>query len=492
MALASSDLRFKITFDQVNGKLTFLDFTDYDSDSTIESIKGIVRVVSPREAIYQNEGWQGISFSSPDIETGSLSFDIENVDCETNFDLGDWDFSYKVQAILINGKSSLFSVDATYNYNFTLPTPTITPEFSKITSILTLTDETEYAVTYTDYNDEGVTGGVPTPNRSAVTRTVQAESNVNRLLTIVPPYKAGSLTTKTGTTSSLTIGPNCYTGTYELRINTKPIYKLSTWGTGTWIEVQTDLYATGNTTLENALNCFDYYASQITAINEKYLSLVGSNPREAEAYKQIRDNIGFYHNLFQIYEQIGEDTDWICTALEDILRKSGYLPVLRGNLPVEIPAIASDSSTPVEIPQWLSGVDDPADQLGENGYFYLNTTNSKVYKKATGTWVYQMTIQGSGNNAKDNVTVTSNYSSTDDDDLILVDSSYNTVDIQLAQSTAYSENKILKIKAKKLTNRIRILAYNGETIETTSRIYQIGSEGDTIELQLVGTNWEVI
>jgi hypothetical protein len=175
------------------------------------------------------------------------------------------------------------------------------------------------------------------------------------------------------------------------------------------------------------------------------------------------------------------------------LGKSGYLPIAKSNLPIEIEAIASSSSTSVEIPQWLSGIDPiPAASLGGNGDFYLDTTTSKVYKKASGTWVYQMTIQGSGGNAKDNVTVTSDYTSTDDDDLILVDSTYNTVDIQLAQSSEYTENKIIKVKAKRLTYRIRILAYNGETIETISRIYQIGSEGDTVELQLVGTNWEVI
>ena len=486
------NLRFKITFDQANQRLVFTDVTDYDSFTAIESILGIVKVVSPIETVYQNEGWQTVSFDSPDVTSGILSFAIENIDCESNFDTGLWQFFYKVQATYTTGGTDVFSVSPTYKYTFTPPTPDITPTFSKITSILTLTDSTVYDVVYDDYNDYSVPTGTPSPNTVTTTRTIQAESNVDRLLTIVPPYKAGSLTTKTGTTSSLTIGPNCYTGSYQLRVNTNPIYKLATWGSLTWIEVQFNLFATDNTVLEDTLNCFDYYATQITAINEKYLSLVGSNPREAEAYKQIRDNIGFYHNLFQIYEQIDEDTDWICTALEDILRKSGYLPVSHSTLPVEILPLATATTTTTDPNKWLNGVDTPADSLGSNDDFYLDTNTSKVYKKATGTWVYQMTIQGSGNNAKDNVTVTSDYTSTDDDDLILVDSSYNTVDIQLAQSTAYSENKILKIKAKKLTNRIRILAYNGETIETTSRIYQIGSEGDTIELQLVGTNWEVI
>ncbi len=36
---------------------------------------------------------------------------------------------------------------------------------------------------------------------------------------------------------------------------------------------------------------------------------------------------------------------------------------------------------------WLSGVGVPSDALGNNGDFYMNETNSDVYKKVAGTWV---------------------------------------------------------------------------------------------------------
>jgi hypothetical protein len=74
----------------------------------------------------------------------------------------------------------------------------------------------------------------------------------------------------------------------------------------------------------------------------------------------------------------------------------------------------------------------------------------------------------------------------------MVNSSYRTVDIQLGAASTMSDDKEFSIKAKTLVNRIRILAGVDETIEDVGvKNYTIGTEGDTIDIRLVGTNWEI-
>lgn len=112
---------------------------------------------------------------------------------------------------------------------------------------------------------------------------------------------------------------------------------------------------------------------------------------------------------------------------------------------------------------WYSGDGMPSGTLGKNSDFYLNNLNGDVYKKVSGVWVYQMTIQGVGSIATSQVfTSTSGqsvYAITGGYIVGAVDVYFNGVKLIPSEFVATNGTSVTINVAAQLDDIIEILKY---------------------------------
>jgi hypothetical protein len=112
---------------------------------------------------------------------------------------------------------------------------------------------------------------------------------------------------------------------------------------------------------------------------------------------------------------------------------------------------------------WYSGDGIPSATLGKNSDFYLNNLNGDVYKKVSGVWVYQMTIQGVGSIATSQVfTSTSGqsvYTITGGYIVGAVDVYFNGIKLIKTEYTATNGTSVTINVAAQLNDIVEILKY---------------------------------
>jgi len=284
-------------------------------------------------------------------------------------------------------------------------------------------------------------------------------------------------------------GPNCWTGNYDLYLQSTLYYKIEDWGATNWVQAIFNVYYESDVELGDSLSEFEKYASCITSINEKYESYLSSNPRRAEEYETVVNQISFYWGLYNIYKNDGRDVTYVTNKLLELLRKYEFCDAQSTSGSVEILPLGGGTAI-VDTNAWGSGTEIPESTYGSDDDFFLVTTSSRVYKKIDGSWTHIMTISGSGS-LRDSVVVTSDYTITNADEFVVVDATSSDIVLTLDDITNFDEEKEIKIKARDKTYDIRVDAADSETIETRS-YYSMMSEGDTIDIRPVGTNWEIV
>jgi hypothetical protein len=376
------DVKFCVFFNQGSAKIQIQDLTYAQHGATDDLIVGMLKIVSPLGIIYQNKNWAADDYSSPDISDDNIEAfksELDAIDIVDNFTIGTYTFYYKIS---IDGGVNGYEVSKSYIYNVTAPDTEVLDSFSRETSELTFYDLSDYKLTVIEGN-----------------RThYEYPTSTTKLLTIRPPMNVDALSTITSVTDSVTIGPNCYTGSYYLLLETDAVYVLATWGNYNWINVTFSVENQSTSDLSSVITCFTNYQECITAIDARYQVLVGTNPSKADAYKIIRDNITFYHGLSLIYERAGIDTTYCCTKLMELLRQFDFCSADPSTTPQEIIPTISGSGSGTDGTDgsvWYNGTAIPDATLGDNGDYFLVTTDSKVYYKVAGAWEYRMVLTGS-------------------------------------------------------------------------------------------------
>lgn len=496
-----SDIKFRVEFDQSAGVIKFADISDYEGNGVDPAdVVGIVKITSPSGVEYINSGYDAGVFTNPDVSDDNDLYNDTGlaVTMVDNFEFGIWYFNYKVYL----GSGSVLHVSRWFDYQIAPPTPTTTSVFDRDTSVLTFTDTSTYKVAFT-HSSYAISTPAPSPNPSPLTtatintiqtRVIKYPKTISRTILIRPvlvePPVDAVIDDVSSTGTTVTYGPNCYTGDYRLYLQTYAYYDIQDWGSDTWVKAIFKVYTQTTKTLSSETSEFELYASCITAINEQYESYLSSNPRKAQEYEIIVNKISFYWGLYNIYKNVGRTTSYVTNKLIDLLRKFSGCNVTQPTQSVEIfPIIGSDVTT-TTTNGWDSGTEIPAASYGENDDFFLVTTSSRVYKKIAGTWTHIMTISGSGQ-LRDSVVITTDYSITNSDEFIVVDAKTANITLTLDNIENFDDEKIISIKARTKTYNISIEAASGETIETRSS-YSIPSEGDTIDIRPVGTNWEIV
>lgn len=468
-------LRFQVGFDLINEAISFRDLIGLgylnDYGYPLADVKGIIRISGPKGVLYQNAGWEDDNFESPDISFDSeVPFYNSGIQLSsTDFVKGGYVFAYKVS--VDGGETSIGTKVNGFNYQIDLPSASLNFQVDKDRSMVTLTDAATYTISNLDENIE--------------------YDSITRLLTIRPPQNT-PLETVIGTTQSITMGPNIWTGNYDYMSQTELHYSLASWGDQVWVLLVIEVTATGSETVDSGTSCIENCLSCIRAINEKLLVYRNSSPRRAEMYEKLRSDISFYYGLYMMYVEAGIDTTYPCGKIQELLTIDGdCTSVVTSNGSTEIIATTGSSGGTIAIPdasKWYYGTVVPSSAFGNNADFFLKTDNNEIYTKENGAWIHIMTIQV--NEKTTTVTVTSDYTCGATDSFVLVDSRYRAVDINLPANGTVEDGFKLSIKAKKVSNTIRIVAADDQSIESAT-YYKFKSESDTIDLSLNGVNWEI-
>ena len=441
----SSALDFSIGFllNSSPADLTFQDTTDYTGQGiTASKVKGNLRLTSPVNVFYINTGYVAYDFTSPDINGGSsfiksaipLPLSSGQVLC------GNYRFEYRVKVeyaydtIGLDQSTKLIRVDGVLNtinqgdkieikggtandgiytvvsvslgstftgvyvaeaipavwdgdevvdviyetyktvdYCFITPTVEIEVTSDCLTSVLTSVDLTDYKV-------NGIS--------PLITRT-------HTLVYPIDPSTGSPISSNiTGSGATLTAGANIYTRVWTSIVSSVLSYSLQTWF-AVVATVQGQEYHDVKCSL-----CMCSFFNCYKAVYEKYKAALGAGvgSSTAERLNAILTRIVSLYQLYMLAIQCGYSTDYYCTEIKTILNTENCTCDTEAgdDVPVEvIPISGSGGSTTVIGSVWFSGAGAPSSSLGSNNDFYLDTAApNNIYKKVTGAWVLQMSIQG--------------------------------------------------------------------------------------------------
>jgi hypothetical protein len=178
-----------------------------------------------------------------------------------------------------------FYVDFTRDYCAEEPTGDLSVESSCLTSTVTATDDTDYNIS--------CNGTAVTPDSTSRVMTIIYPS------TIVPTPPASVVTAN----ASYTIGPNIYTGIYNVTLVTTCQYTLPSGLILVLPVVDQETH-----TVECS-NCMCEVYSCLASLVQQWISYLGTNWRRAEELKAILDKVDNYWMLYSIAIQCGETTE---------------------------------------------------------------------------------------------------------------------------------------------------------------------------------------
>ncbi len=401
--LLESNITFSIDFD-LTAETKDLEFTDllsadYDPTygKTLSNVLGILQISGPNGVLYTNVGWETDSFASPDIDGGtplwSKSVNLP-LDSEDEVQLGTYTIVYKLSVTAI---AAVFAtVTKTYDYQFETPTAVIGVTSSCKVSTMTIVDNTDYTVNIdgTDYDPVNI--------------LIDA---IGRDFTIRWPLSSGQ-SNDTSTAQSVTIGPNIWTGQYDILLDTEAIYNLEEWNSQTWVIVHAQIY--GEYTDVSGRSGYivenEDYSEQLYQafknIDDSFLTASKTNTKEAQRFEDVRNSLSYYMSMYEIAREHGYDTTFSVTKMRELVGEEGW-------------TLGSDTSSK-EVIAWasivagsttvgstiLNGTAVPATGLGSVGDYYIRTGNGHFYEKTgVAMWTYIMTIEGAAGAAGSQVSI---------------------------------------------------------------------------------------
>lgn len=391
--LTSADIVFRLTFN-LNSSPADIDFEDliageYNTvyGETLSDVLGLVKIVDPNGTIiYQNSGYADDDFSSPDIDGGTTTWTVEDkalpLDDDDEVVTGTYTAYYKLST---DGGTSVFAtVSKSYDYQFVDPTVDIDLSVACSTSELTSTDSTDYEVT--------IDGTTYTP------------SSKTRSHKIIKPEDAGCSLPVTATTDdkTRTIGgggtsdTDIWTRVWTTTISTVLSYNLATWGSKTWIIVNTTVEGSNNIDVRcsdcgcNIRTCID---NLVDSWQEKLNN--GELVRERELRTKVIKVLSAWMN-YQQAERCGEDPSAYCTEIVSIVQSEDCDCEDSGDSTDSVhvvPWVDSTGGSTSSCCAWSQGSGEPAG--GDNGDFYLQTTGWYIWYKTGGDWINLGSITGS-------------------------------------------------------------------------------------------------
>jgi hypothetical protein len=379
-ALVNGDLIFKVDFHLENSPkdLTFSDYTDYSLHGHgAETIKGLLKIVGPSGIAYQNAGYATDVFTSPDytglgsagyatLRKSAIALPLDSV---TGLpEIGTYTFYLKIQR---SGSATVLTTSKSYNYTYVAALPVLTVTSDCRVSTLTATDDTEYAV-----------GGID-------------PQTATRLMSVVFPLGSGQ-STQTTALDTLTVGPNIWTGDFNVSVSTALVYDMELWGTWNWFTiVDTVIGETVHEVVCEICTCALYNC--LAAVQTRYETARGTNLVEADRLLRQWTTLTGAWMLYRWAMQCGLDASVWCDKIVSVLAAENCTcTTSTTNVPEEV--IPWASITPgggSSCCQWHSGNGTPSGSLGSNDDFYLDTTAPhNVYKKISGTWTLLFAIDG--------------------------------------------------------------------------------------------------
>lgn len=393
--MASSIVNVTINFSAKT--LTISEGTDIVSTQEL-----IFKIVDPLgTTVYKNTGYDTQDFANPDIEAGTGNALVVDMPLDTNGEIIQGTYSLQYYSRVGVGVYKVTKAVATIIYCVDIPVVTIEVESDCLTSTLDSVDATEYELTCSCGSGTTVAATTVTYNYHTI---------------IYPATLETPITDQTTTTDTNSLAPNIWTGLYVSRISAYAVFNMplpaytgaiSYFIEGTLTGVQT-----------HTVLCDDCICQMFTCIHQiltNYLNLIGVDPSKAATYEHWLIKLNAFYMLYALAQRCGNEDEMrtICGEIKRIINDSGCVCCSDTNSneysTEVIPVIGSGAST-ITGTSWYDGVGLPAPTLGNNGDYYINTTDKYVYKKVTGAWVYQfaMTVTALVSNqllASDNTSV---------------------------------------------------------------------------------------
>lgn len=381
------EVKFTLNTDPMTLTYTDLLASLYNSQYglTLADVLGILKITGPNGILHKNAGWDTDDYSSPDIDGGTPDWVLDGVEVPSDDDGNAYSGDYIIQIKMsFNGGVST-SVNETYTFNFdyVAPTASIDVESDCKYSKLTATDETTYAITHDGESYDPIN-----------------DLDTDRDMTIRYPMSAGdppgSLSNVTGHTEETEVGPNIWTGNYDVYLYTDLTYEVELWSDGAGKAVIVDSISGETDHTVSCDECSCSYYTCIKQIDTRYQEARYEDLKEADRLARLRNDLTFYMQLYQSAKACDKDTAWICSKIAELSRSENCeCDTTQETTSVEVipwAAMASGGSSSTN--QWYSGSSVPSAGLGSDDDFYLRTTNGDVYKKLSGTWTVIMNISG--------------------------------------------------------------------------------------------------
>ena len=378
-------IKFSITFDVLNGLMTFTDITSgHGSGDT-----GVVKItyLDDGTIIKQSDDWllEPANWSAPDIDGSTSTWAIEDIPLPT-VPNGSYLFEYKFYDGL-----TMFTVTREFELNYTAPEVAIDLSMSCSTSELTLTDSTNYAAVFDNVSVDFTT--------------------MSRTKTLTKPAGSGCMITPltwtdTGSTPSVTVGGGAteddwiWTKVWQANIVTALVYNPSTWdSTEPTIYVTDTVYGDDNINVQcDATICA--LATCYSNLLDRWIASLSGNWQYRDDKRDIIIQASALWNKLNWYERCGESTESTILALQTLLAGENC------NCTTNNDAV-SQPVTPWAHMVGVGGGDislftftiinsDPNDLNGNDGDVHVNNDPDSwhVFQKTAGHWVDKGTIKG--------------------------------------------------------------------------------------------------
>jgi len=377
--------RFKIDFylNTTTKKIKFTDIIagDYNTlySLTLADIKGLVKITGPNGIIYQNAGWATDNFDTPDIDGSGTPDWVEDdialpLDADSEVQLGEYLFEYKLS---IDGGTNLYYLtQKTYDYQFENPVIEINTTHSCKYSTLSILDATTYEVDDIE------------------------PSTKTRTTTVEYPITSGE-SDVTSSVQKVTVGPNIYSGSYNLSISSILYFELEQWDTPYWFNVYTTVV--GEEAHEVICdNCASEVVNCVKNLKNKYdEAILSGNSVKIKEYTDLLFKITVNWMLYEMYESNGYDSSEFINNIKELSITSGCSCTSGDDSSTEIiPWASASASTSTAGSIWYYGDGVPGAGLGVNTDYYLDqglsytSKKGNIYTKTAGAWVLILNING--------------------------------------------------------------------------------------------------
>lgn len=380
----SSDSRFQASFDLVSATKTItvtdLRSADYGGFS-VTTVKGLIKIINPKGILYKNDGYDDGDFSSPDINSATSTWS-KAVTLATDGDdevyRGYYEVSIKFQVDAQEG-----TISKNIDFDYQSITPALSASHSLRDSTMTVVDGSDYSVEVDGETYEPI-------NDLADDRTV----------TIRYPLTSGQ-DTVTSSQETTIIGPNIWSNTYNLSLETELYYNVGDeWLTNIYpfeiydsvdVEIAHEVTAVG-------LCCA--YKTCLDALYQRYLTYEDNNPAEASRLRMQIIKLNYNYLLYNVAEACGNEKENYCENIQAILKAENCSCTEEEVSSIEIIPYGSSggggSITPGDGTVWhyVVGSGYPSPVLGDVGDFAIND-NGDIFKKGgTNIWNKLFNITG--------------------------------------------------------------------------------------------------